>query len=505
MTSPHPRRWWALGALSVVLIVIGLDLTVLSVALPTLATDLHASTTQLQWFSNAYTLVLAALLLPAGLLGDRLGQKRLLMGALAVFGAASAWCAFATSPGELITARAALGVGAAFLIPLSMSLVTVLFPAEERPKALTIWVMANSLGIPLGPVLGGWLLDNFAWGSVFLINVPLVLIGLVSVVFLIPSLRGSGAGRIDLAGIVLSSAGLVALTYGFVRIGETSWSDGLSWLAAGAGALLLAAFGLWQRRVRAPLVDMSLFRSREFTWGAVLATVSSFAMMGLIFVLPQLFQAVEGADALVTGLRLLPIIGGLLVGAKVAERLVEQAGPRGIVIVGFVLMTGGFVLGATTSATDGYGFVAVWETLIGLSLGFTMPTVTAMAMGAMSDARAGSGSAMIQALRQVGGTIGVAVLGTVLNSGYRDAVDVTGLPGPLAEAVRGSASGAAAVARQLESPGLLASARDAFVSGMDATLWTSAGFGALGILLSVVFLPRGVMEAAESGHDLVAI
>ncbi|MFD8499549.1 DHA2 family efflux MFS transporter permease subunit [Amycolatopsis sp. NPDC059657] len=505
MTSPHPRRWWALGALSVVLIVIGLDLIVLSVALPTLATDLHASTTQLQWFSNAYTLVLAALLLPAGLLGDRLGQKRLLMGALALFGGASAWCAFAASPGQLIVARAALGVGAAFLIPLSMSLVTVLFPREERAKALTIWVMANSLGIPLGPVLGGWLLDNFAWGSVFLINVPLVLIGLVSVVFLIPSLRGSGAGRIDLAGIALSSAGLVALTYGFVRIGETSWSDGLSWLAVVAGVLLLTAFGFWQRRVSAPLVDTSLFRSREYTWGAVLATVSSFAMMGLIFVLPQLFQAVEGADALITGLRLLPIIGGLLVGAKVAERLAERAGPRGIVIVGFILMTGGFALGATTSAADGYGFVAVWETLIGLSLGFTMPTVTAMAMSAMSDARAGSGSAMIQALRQVGGTIGVAVLGTVLNSGYRDAVDVTGLPGPAAEAARGSASGAAAVAQQLNSPGLLASARDAFVSGMDATLWTSAGFGVLGILLSVVFLPRQVKEAAQSEHDFVAI
>jgi EmrB/QacA subfamily drug resistance transporter len=301
---------------------------VLNVVLPTLATDLNAATTQLQWFANAYTLVLASLLLPAGLLGDRFGQKKLLLGALALFGMASLACAYASSPATLIAARAALGIGAAFLIPLSMSLLNVLFPPEERARALTIWVMATFLGIPLGPVFGGWLLDNFWWGSVFLVNVPLAVVGLVAVVFWVPSTRGSREGRIDGAGIVLSSAGLAALTYGFVQVGERGWGDAGSLQLIAAGVVLLAGFAWWQRRTRHPLVDRVLFASRRFTGGAILATIASFALMGLMFVLPQLFQAVQGTDALGTGLRLLPLIGGMLIGSKAAEQLPRRWVPR---------------------------------------------------------------------------------------------------------------------------------------------------------------------------------
>lgn len=485
-----PRRWWALGAMAVSLIVVGLDLTVLNVALPTLATDLGASTSQLQWFANAYTLVLAALLLPAGLLGDRFGQKRLLIGALLMFGAASAACAISTSPGQLIAARAALGVGAAFLIPLSMSLLNVLFAPEERARAMTIWVMANSLGIPLGPVLGGWLLDNYRWGSVFLINLPLVAVGLVAVAVLIPATRGHRTGRIDVLGILLSGAGLVALTYGFVAAGERGWGSAVALGCIAGGVVLLAAFGAWQARVADPLVELALFRSPRFAWGTVLATLASFALMGLLFVLPQLFQAVQGADALSTGLRLLPIIGGLLVGAKIAERLVVAVGTRVAVSVGFVLMLAGLVLGAVSSVDDGYGYTAVWVSLVGLSIGFTLPPVMDLAIGALTVERSGSGSALIQALRQVGGTIGVAILGTVLNSAYRDRLDVSGLPAEAAHAARDSASGAVAVAAQAKLPALAESARNAFVHGMNATLWTCCAVAALGLVLALAFLPR---------------
>jgi MFS transporter, DHA2 family, multidrug resistance protein len=486
-----PRRWWALGAMSVSLVVVGLDLTVLNVALPTLATDLGASTSQLQWFANAYTLVLAALLLPAGLLGDRFGQKWLLLGALVLFGAASAGCAFASSPGQLIAARAALGVGAAFLIPLSMSLLNVLFAPAERARAMTIWVMANSLGIPLGPVLGGWLLDNYRWGSVFLINLPLVLVGAVAVAVLVPASRGHRSGRIDVPGIVLSGAGLVALTYGFVAAGERGWGDSLTLGCIAGGAALLAVFVFWQTRAADALVDLNLFRSAKFTWSTVLATLASFAMMGLLFVLPQLFQAVQGADALATGLRLLPIIGGLLVGAKMAERLVGAVGVRVTVAAGFVLMLVGLAIGAFTDTEDGYGLVALWVSLVGLSIGFTLPAVMDLAIGALSAERSGSGSGLIQALRQVGGTIGVAILGTVLNSTYRDRLDVSGLPTAAADAARDSASSAVAIAAQTNSPALAESARNAFVHGMDATLWTSCGVALLGLVLAVVFLPHG--------------
>ncbi|MGV9359802.1 DHA2 family efflux MFS transporter permease subunit [Amycolatopsis sp. NPDC003731] len=507
MTHVHPRRWWALGALAVSLLTIGLDLTVLNVAVPTLAVDLGATTTQLQWFGNAYTLALAALLLPAGLLGDRFGPKKLLLGALAVFGLASLWCAYAGSPGELIAARVGLGVGAAFLIPLSLSLLNILFAPEERAKALTTWVLAMFAGIPLGPLLGGWLLDHFAWGSVFLINVPLTAVGVAAVLFLVPLTPGDGGGRIDFTGIALSTAGLVALTYGFVHAGEHGWANPVTYGLIALGAALLAVFCRVQTRVAAPLTDLALFREPRFVWGAVLATVASFALMGLLFVLPQLFQAVQGADALQTGVRLLPLIGGMLVAAKIAERLVAVLGVRAVVAGGFALLAGGLAWGSTTTPSGGYGATAGWEVVIGLGTGATLPPLMTMAMGALTEGRSGAGSALIQALRQVGGTIGVAVLGTVLNGGYRDGVDVTGLPVPVADAVRGSASGAVAVAEQLHQPGLAASARAAFTDGMAATLWVCAGLTLAGALLALVFLPGRTatgVQPRESEHDVVA-
>ncbi|WP_410593494.1 DHA2 family efflux MFS transporter permease subunit [Amycolatopsis sp. lyj-23] len=508
MTEVQPRRWWALGALAVSLLTIGLDLTVLNVAVPTLAVDLGATTTQLQWFGNAYTLALAALLLPAGLLGDRFGPKNLLLGALVEFGLASLWCANAGSPGELIAARVGLGVGAAFLIPLSLSLLNVLFPPQERAKALTTWVLAMFVGIPLGPLLGGWLLDHFAWGSVFLINVPLTAVGVVAVLFLLPRTPGSGRGAIDFAGIALSAAGLVALTYGFVNAGVHGWDDPVTYGLIALGAALVAVFCWAQTRVAAPLTDLVLFREPRFVWGAVLATVASFALMGLLFVLPQLFQAVQGADALQTGVRLLPLIGGMLVSAKAAERLVAALGVRAVVVGGFVLLAAGLAWGSTTSPSSGYGATVGWEVVIGLGTGATLPPLMTMAMGALTEGRSGAGSALIQVLRQVGGTIGVAVLGTVLNGVYRDGVATAGLPAPVAEAARGSASAAVAVAEKLHLPSLAGSARAAFTDGMAATLWVCAGLGVAGALLALLFLPGRSAAGAqprESEHDVVAI
>ncbi|HET7518413.1 MAG TPA: MFS transporter, partial [Actinomycetes bacterium] len=310
MTAGSRQKWWALGALALSLLVVGLDLTVLNVALPTLAVDLHASTSSLQWFANAYNLVLAAALLPAGLLGDRYGRKRLLLVALVLFGVASVGCAYAGSTGALIGARALLGLGAAFLLPLSVSVLPVLFTAEERPRAIAVWASANAIGIPLGPILGGWLLDHYWWGSVFLINVPVIALALAAVTMLLPESRAAVPPRIDLLGVVLSSLGLVGLTYGVIEAGDNGWSDPGTVATIAAGVLLLACFVAWQLRLShrpdgQPLIDLSLFRSASFTWGATLATLVSFAMFGVLFTMPQYFQAVIGADALGTGLRLL--------------------------------------------------------------------------------------------------------------------------------------------------------------------------------------------------------
>ncbi|HJQ47640.1 MAG TPA: DHA2 family efflux MFS transporter permease subunit [Amycolatopsis sp.] len=495
MASTDSRRWWALGALAVALLAFGLDATVLSVALPTLAVDLHASNSELQWFSNAYTLVLAAGLLPAGLLGDRFGPKKVLLWGLALFGLASLACACSGSAAMLIAARAALGVGGAAMVPMSMSVLTVLFPGKERGRAIAVWAAAMAIGIPLGPVVGGWLLDTFWWGSAFLINVPLIAIGMVLLARLLPAVPGNPGQRIDFPGIVLSSLGLVALTYGLVEAGDRGWGSLETLAPVLAGVLLLVAFAVGLRRSPHALVDLDLFTSRGYLWGGVLATVGSFAMMGAIFLLPQYFQAVFGTDALGTGLRLLPIVGGLLVGVQIADRLRAALGAKLVVTLGFAMMIAGLVTGTFTTVGDGYGFIAVWVSLVGLGLGFSLPPAMDVAMGALAPSRSGVGSALLQAMRQVGGTLGVTILGTVLNAGYRGA-----LPAQAPEAARASAAAGVRV------PGLAGAVREALVHGMSGTLWVCAGFAVLGALLTVVFLPRQAEDVAgaESEHEYVA-
>jgi EmrB/QacA subfamily drug resistance transporter len=498
-------RWWALAALALCTLAIGLDTTVLSVALPTLAADLHASTGELQWITTAYLLVLAAALLPAGMLGDRFGRRRMLLGALLLFGAASVGCAYAGSTGQLIAARAVLGLGAAILMPLSSAVLTVLFGPAERPRALTVWVTASALGIPLGPLVGGWLLDHFWWGSVFLINVPVVLLGLLAVALWVPESHGTRGRSFDLAGIVLSAAGLVTLTYGIIEAGERGWTDPRSLLTVLAGALVLAVFGWWQGRAQAPLVDLALFRSRGFTWGALLATVAGFGMFGILFALPQYFQAIGGHDAFGTGLRLLPLIGGLLAGARIAGRIEPRLGAKAVVAAGLVLMAAGLFAGAATGPGTGYGYVAAWIAVAGIGLGFTMPPAMNAALSALSPERSGVGSGLIQAMRQVGGAIGVTVLGTVLNGAYRDAVDVSALSGPQAGVVRDSVTAGVATAGGLGDQALLHSVQAAFTSGMDLALVVAGAVAVCGAGLALLFLPARPVVPDEHAAPLVPV
>jgi EmrB/QacA subfamily drug resistance transporter len=516
--TSESRKWWALGALVLSVLVIGLDATVLNVALPTLATDLHASTGQLQWFADAYNLVFAAMLLPGGLLGDRFGRRKVLLLALALFGIGSIACAASTSAAQLIAARAVLGLGGGMIIPLSMAALTVLFDAEERPRAMAAWVTANAIAWPIGPILGGWLLDSFWWGSVFLLNVPIVAAALLAVWRLMPESRSAAAPRVDVGGIAMSSLGLAAITYGAIEAGERGWGDPRTVVALVAGAALLIAFVAWQLRLMRrpgvePLVDLTLFRSRHFTWGTILATLVSFAIFGLLFAVPQFSQAVAGADALHTGLRLLPIIGGLLVGAQAADRIARWVGPRVVVAIGFALLAAGLAIGATTDVSSSYGFQALWIALAGLGMGFAMPTAMDAGLGALSPDRSGVGSGLLMSVRSVGATIGVAVLGTVLNAGYRSDLDVTGLPAGAASAAHNSAAAGVAVAHQLDSAALLASVRGAFVHGLSDMLVVSSAVAVVGFVLTVLFLPRwraaGAAapqpdQRAQSGHELAA-
>ncbi|GIE95076.1 MFS transporter [Paractinoplanes rishiriensis] len=460
----------ALGALSLGTLAVGLDTTVLSVALPTLSRDLDAGTAELQWFTNAYLLVLAAGLLPAGMLGDRLGRKRMLLGALVVFGVASLACAYAATGGQLIAARAALGLGSAVIMPLSAAVLTVLFGERERGRALSVWVTANALGVPLGPLLGGWLLDNFWWGAVFLINLPLVALAVVAVALWVPESHGDRRRRFDGRGVLLSAAGLVVLTYGIIEAGEHGWISAAALVPMLGGMVLLGAFAA----IRSPLVDWALFRSRTFTGGALLATLASFGMLGLLFALPQYFTAVTGTDAFGAGLRLLPVIGGLLVGARAADRLVVRFGARAVIAGGLAVMAAGLLAGSFTSAGSGYGFVAAWIAVAGVGMGLTMPPAMNAAMAALTPERSGVGNGLLQALRQVGGAIGVAVLGTVLNAAYRDA-----LPASAGAAIRDN------VAAGLGDPAVQA----AFTTGMGASMLVASAVALCGAVLALLVMP----------------
>jgi MFS transporter, DHA2 family, multidrug resistance protein len=512
-TAHSARRWWALIAISASVLVVGLDLTVLSLALPTISGDLHASTGDLQWITDAYSLVIAALILPAGLLGDRYGRKKILLSALALFGLSSAACAYAASTGELIAARAVLGIGAAAIFPLALSVIPVLFAPQERQKALALMASATFISFPIGPIVGGYLLDHFWWGSVFLINVPVVALALIAVAVLLPESRSSARRGIDYGGVLVSGAGLTALTYGFIRAGQDGWSDEFALAMIGIGVVVLALLVLWERAVERrgalPLVDMPLFASRGFRWGTVLATLVSFAMFGLLFTMPLYFQEVRGADAMGSGLRLLPLVGGMLVGMIGGTRL---AGPRraadgsagsallgakSIVSAGFVVMAVAMAMGAFTSVGSSTGYAAGWIAAAGLGLGLVMPSAMTVALGALSAERSGSGSALISALRQVGGTIGVAILGTIISNSYTARVDVAGLPSSAAALVRSGVAGGVAVAHEVGSAALLDSVRSAFIHGMDIMLWACGGIALVSAVLALAFLPRRAAADAE--------
>jgi DHA2 family multidrug resistance protein-like MFS transporter len=489
MTGTGNRKWWALGALTLSVLAVGLDGTILSVALPTLANSLHATESDLQWFSSGYLLVLAAAMLPAGLLGDRFGRKTVMLASLALFGAGSAACAYAPSAGWFIAARVVLGVAGSGVVVMALSALTVLFTPEERPRAVSIWAAANFLALPIGPILGGWLLTNFWWGWVFLMNVPVALIGLVAGFALVPQSRSPERPGLDLVGVLSSSAGLAVVTYGLIEAGVNGWTDPAALVPIGAGLVILVAFFLWERRVAEPLIDLSLFRSRPFTWGVLLAATGGLAMIGVLFALPQYFQAILGTDAMGSGARLLPLIGGLILGAVPSDRVARRLGPKFTVAIGFAVLGIGTVIGATTTVASGTGFVAIWTAIIGFGMGIVFATAASAALVELPAERSGVGAAVMQALQKVGGPFGAAIMGSVLSTTYQGALHLTGLPPAAAGAVKTSVFGGLAIAHRLGSATLLDSVRSSFVQGMDAALIASTAIAVAGLLLALAFLP----------------
>jgi DHA2 family multidrug resistance protein-like MFS transporter len=492
--APGSRKWWALGAVSLSVLAGTVDATVLSVALPTLAKALHATESDLEWFSSGYLMLVAAAVLPAGLIGDRFGRKKLLVGCLAVFGAGSVLCAEATTPGVFLAARLLMGLAASGVTVMAMSALTVLFSEADRPKAVGIYEAANFLGLPAGPLLGGWMLSRLWWGWVFLLNVPVVAVGLIAAVALIPESRAAERPGLDPIGIAASAAGLVALVYGLIQAGQDGWGDPAALALMAAGLAALAGFAVWERRLGQrggePLVDPALFRSATFTWGVILGGMAGLAMIGVLFAMPQYSQAIQGASAFGAGIRLLPLIGGLVAGALPASALARTAGARLTVTAGFILIAAGALAGATTGTSASTGFIAIWMAVLGAGSGLTLSAATATALSRLSAERSGTGSALVQAFQHTAGPVGTAIVGSILAARYQARLDLRGISATAAAAARKSVYDGVAAAGRLGSDAVARSVRGAFAAGLDAALLASAGIAVAGALLALAFLPR---------------
>jgi len=432
--------------------------------------------------------------LPAGLLGDRYGHKKVLLVSVGSFGVGSAACAYSTSVAEFMAARVLLGLAGAGVIVMAISALTVLFTKDERPKAVGVMAAGNFLALPIGPILGGWLLTHFWWGWVFLINVPVALIGFVAVAAMVPESRASKRPGLDPAGVASSAAGLVAMTYGLIKAGQNGWSNPGALLMIAVGLAILVGFVGWERRLNRrpggqPLLDLTLFSSKPFTGGVILAAMSFLAMVGVLFTMPQYFQGVLGANAMGSGLRLLPLMGGLIIGAVPADRIVHLVGAKLAGVAGFVLLAVGLSLGAMTRVASTGVFVAAWMVVVGAGMGIALATATSAALSELSAERSGVGTAVLEAVDEVGGPLGVAILGSVLSAGYLAHLHLSGLPAPAASAVRQSIFGGVAVATKIHSNALLTTVRTAFVHGMDTALLVSAGIALIGVALTAVFMP----------------
>ena len=485
-------RWWMLGVTCLSVIVVNLDLTILNIALPAISAALHAGTGDLQWLVDAYSLVFAGVMLPAGMAGDRLGRKRLLLGGLAVFLAASLWCAVSVSAGELIAARALMGLGAGIVFPLSLAVVSAAFGDDDRPTAIGILTAAIALALPLGPVLGGVLLQHFSWHSVFWINVPAACLTFVAGTVLMPESRNPAAPPLDVPGAVLSAGAVTCLVWGFIDA-ERSWTAASTWLLLAGSTVLLAGFLVRQRRSPNPIIDPALFRDKRFTWGTAATIAVSVALYGILFVAPQYLQSVLGDDPVSAGLRLLPMMGGLLAGGGMASPAARAAGTRLTVAAGLALLTAGLLVLSQVHLGTSYAVVAAGLTLCGLGTGVSIGAAMNAVMTAAGGDEAGIGASVNSALRNAGGAITVAILGSVLAATYaRDLRPaLAALPAGDAAAARASVNQAVQIADRLPSGGaaLRSAAGTAYLHGMSTVMVICAAVAVAAILTSLRYLP----------------
>lgn len=489
----YARRWWTLGVLALSLVLIGLDATVLNVALPTIQQTFSASASDLQWMVDAYVLVFAGLLLTMGALGDRFGRARALQVGLIVFTVSSLGATFAAEVSHLIVARIAMGIGGALIMPSTLSVIANVFPPAERAKAITIWAGVSGLGVGLGPLIGGLLIENFEWTAVFLINVPIAIIALALGVVLVPESRDPSGARLDLPGAILSIGAVSALIYAIIEAPAAGWTDPGILAFFGAATVLGLLFAWRELHTPDPMLDLSLFRKARFTAGAGAIALTFFAMFGMIFGLTQYLQFVLGQTALEAGALMVTLALGIPIGARISLKAVEHAGTNRVMGGGLVLVA--VILLSLTQWTPTTETWVVSGTLFLLALGMAnvMAPGTGAVMGAVPEAKAGVGSAMNDLMRQLGGALGVAVIGSVINTVYRDRMAdvVAGLPVGPAQAAGDSVGAAVAIGARLGGPAgdaLAAAGRAAFVEALGP----AAAVAAVVALVTAGLVVRGM-------------
>lgn len=491
----YARRWLILGILCLSLVLVVVGNTALNVALPTLVKELHATSTELQWITDAYALVFAGLLLPAGALGDRFGRKGALQFGLTVVAIASLASTVSTSPTQLIAARALMGLGAAFVMPSTLSILANVFPPQERARAIAIWAGFAGAGGALGPIISGFLLEHFWWGSVFFVNVPIVAVAILAGALFVPTSSDPNHGKLDPTGALLSMVGLAALLYAIIEAPLNGWTSVSTIIGFVVFVVAIGAFILWELHTEHPMLPMTFFKNRRFSVGATTITLTFFTMFGLFFVLTQYLQFVQGYSPLAAGLATLPLAIMLIIFAPRSAAFVVRFGQHNVTGVGLLLVAAGLLLLATLTPTSSYVLVAIGLAIMGAGVALTTAPATNAIVGSVPLAKSGVGSAVNDTTREVGGALGIAVLGSIMSSSFRSTMadKVGAVPPQFVDVARDSVGGAFGVAARMGDGGraLVDSASLAFTDAMRVALIVAAGVAVLASLIVYFLFPRG--------------
>jgi DHA2 family multidrug resistance protein-like MFS transporter len=509
-TRGYRNRWIALAFMAISLLIISLDGTVLNLALPSIANDLGSSASQLQWIIDAYVLAIAGLLLTTGYLGDRLGRKPTLMVGLGLFALFSLGAALSNSTGMLIGMRAMMGIGAAIILPATLSILTATFrDAKERAQAIALWAATFALGMGIGPLIGGWLLEAFSWHAVFYINIPVIAVGLVGGGYFIENSKTEHPKRIDIPGAILSVAGLFALVYAIIQAGAEGWGATHVLYAFGATAVLLGAFLLWELKSKNAMLPLHFFKNMSFTGANVALTLVAFGLMGSMFFLGQFLQSVQGYSPFEAGIRLLPMATVSFISAAMSAKVAERITTKVTVALGIFIAAIGFFYFAQIAAVDvSYAKFAIAMCIISLGIGMTMSPATNSVMGSIPVGQSGIGSAMNNTTRQVGAALGVAILGSILNATYISRIDAVSwpaqLPAQALEAIRGSIQGAHIVAQQVPVPQLsqmiIDQSNEAFTAGSADALLVATIVLAVTAVIAFIIIPKRVRGPKEENN-----